>query len=96
MSSTTTSSKIISMRRRETERREHETCTRRQAAREPPAQEHEQVPIDVPQEQNMAHNPPAVAGARNPGKQTQNNILDYSIEKDIKFYNKATEKLEDA
>jgi hypothetical protein len=43
----------------------------------------------------MAQNPPVAAGARNLGKQTQNNILDYSIKKDIKFYNTATEKLED-
>lgn len=38
----------------------------------------------------MAQNSPVAAGARNPGKQT------HSIKKDIKLYNKATEKLEDA
>jgi hypothetical protein len=44
----------------------------------------------------MAQVPPpaAAAGARNPGKRNQNNVLDYDQEKDIKFYTKATEKLE--
>jgi hypothetical protein len=37
----------------------------------------------------------AQAGARNPGRQIQNRVLDYDDTKDLKFYRAATEKLEE-
>ena len=37
----------------------------------------------------------AQAGARNPGRQIQNRVLDYDDTKDLKFYRATTEKLEE-
>lgn len=41
----------------------------------------------------MVQNPPAALGARNPGKQIQNNVIDCGQDQDNKYYKMATEKL---